>query len=178
MESPQTPMGGASMWSCQASPPTSGTRMCGIGCSINVNDWGELIIRKVVAGGPAAFSCEIACDDILLQVDGVSVVGETPEEVAKRIVGPEGMPITLMIRFRSFLEGRETWVEKVVALIRQPTVDSLPCSLALFLTPSDQVHMPERLSEGRVGVGVEVVSDERRLEVKRLQPGGPSATSG
>mmetsp|Transcript_40463 Transcript_40463/g.127402 ORF Transcript_40463/g.127402 Transcript_40463/m.127402 type:complete len:369 (+) Transcript_40463:1081-2187(+) len=38
--------------------------------------------------------------------------------------------------------------------------------------------MPERLSEGRVGVGVEVVSDERRLEVKRLQPGGPSATSG
>mmetsp|Transcript_40458 Transcript_40458/g.127371 ORF Transcript_40458/g.127371 Transcript_40458/m.127371 type:complete len:194 (+) Transcript_40458:606-1187(+) len=108
MESPQTPMGGASMWSCQASPPTSGTRMCGIGCSINVNDWGELIIRKVVAGGPAAFSCEIACDDILLQVDGVSVVGETPEEVAKRIVGPEGMPITLMIRFRSFLEGRES----------------------------------------------------------------------
>ena len=59
------------------------------------------------------------------------------------------------------------WVEKVVALIRQPTVDSLPCSLALFLTPSDQVHMPERLSEGRVGVGVEVVSDERRLEVEQ-----------
>jgi hypothetical protein len=56
-----------------------------------------------VPGGPAAFSCELAVGDVLVAVDGVSVKGETPDEVAKRIVGPEGVPITITTRVRRML---------------------------------------------------------------------------
>jgi hypothetical protein len=73
MLSPTDRSGGAGMWSSELpTPPTSGV-ICGIGCNINVNAEGDLFVTKVIAGGPAAFSCEIAMGDVLVAVDGVSV---------------------------------------------------------------------------------------------------------
>jgi len=102
-------------------PPTSGV-MCGIGCNINVNSDGDLFVTKVIPGGPAAFSCEIAVGDVLVAVDGVPVKGDTPDEVARRIVGMEGMPITVTCRVRRLLDGVATDVDKPVTLMRQPAM--------------------------------------------------------
>lgn len=40
-----------------------------------------LRVTKVIPGGPAAFSCEIAVGDVILAVDGVQVKGDTTDEV-------------------------------------------------------------------------------------------------
>lgn len=136
-------------------PPTSGA-MCGIGCNINVNAEGDLFVTKVIPGGPAAFSCEIAVGDVLLAVDGVQVKGDSPDEVAKRIVGPEGVPITITCRVRRMLNGETIYVDKPVTLIRQLAI-----------------QMPDRLCEGPVGLGIDLVRLESgKYQVRKLQSGG------
>ncbi|KAJ1484407.1 hypothetical protein T484DRAFT_2512035 [Baffinella frigidus] len=170
MEAARSPGAGMPGWA--VSPPTSGIQ-CGIGCNINVNERGELVIKKVIPGGPAAFSCELGLDDVLVRVDGVSVEGDSTEEVAKRIVGPAGFPLSIVVRHlvpvtqpppdgavRTRVQLRT--VESNVTLIRQPTV-----------------HIPERISEGNVGLGVEMLAmpnGERR--VVKMQQGGTAQLSG
>jgi len=61
-------------------------------------------------------------------------------QVAKRIVGPEGVPITITCRVRRSLNGTTMDVDKPVTLIRQPPV-----------------HIPERLCEGPIGLGIDLV---------------------
>lgn len=119
-------------------------------------------MRKVIAGGPAAFSCELAVGDILLKVDGVTVTHETPDEVARRIVGPEGVPITVTLRMRRTLRGEPQWREDTVTLLRQPTIP-----------------FPERLSEANVGLGIDIARvDGGGLQVRRLQSGAAAQLSG
>ena len=67
-------------------PPTSGV-MCGIGCNINVNSDGDLFVTKVIPGGPAAFSCEIAVGDVLVAVDGVRLAGQPVAAVRAVLAG-------------------------------------------------------------------------------------------
>mmetsp|Transcript_31235 Transcript_31235/g.48943 ORF Transcript_31235/g.48943 Transcript_31235/m.48943 type:complete len:496 (-) Transcript_31235:187-1674(-) len=160
--------GAQAMWGASAAvaatPPGSGgvAKMAGIGCNINLDDRGQLHIRKVIPGGPAAFSCQLAVEDILVSVDGVSVRGETPEEVARRIVGPEGFPITVHVLARSGLRG-EGVVEQTVTMLRQGVV-----------------HMPDRLSEGNaLGLGIELGrTPAGLLQVRRLQSEGAAALTG
>ena len=73
----------------------------------------------MIPGGPAAFSCEIAVGDVIVAVDGVEVKGETPDECAKRIVGPEGVAITITCRVRRVLNGESVDVDKPVTLLRK-----------------------------------------------------------
>ena len=142
-------------------PPTSGV-MCGIGCNINVNSDGDLFVTKVIPGGPAAFSCEIAVGDVLVAVDGVPVKGDTPDEVARRIVGMEGMPITVTCRVRRLLDGVATDVDKPVTLMRQPAM-----------------QMPERLCEGPVGLGIDLAKlDTGHYQIRKLQSGGAAQVTG
>lgn len=124
---------------------------------------GDLFVTKVIPGGPAAFSCEIAVNDVLVAVDGVPVRGETPDEVANRIVGPEGVPICITTRVRRIMQnGTVEDVDKPVTLIRQPPV-----------------HMPERLCEGPVGLGIDLVRVENGyFQVRRLQSGGAAQITG
>ena len=123
---------------------------------------GDLYVTKVIPGGPAAFSCEIAVNDVLVAVDGVPVKGETPDEVAKRIVGPEGVPICITVRVRRLMQDNTLDVDKPVTLIRQPAVP-----------------MPERLCEGPVGLGIDLVRLENGyFQVRRLQSGGAAQITG
>lgn len=168
MEAARSPGAGMPGWA--VSPPTSGIQ-CGIGCNINVNERGELVIKKVIPGGPAAFSCELGLDDVLVRVDGVSVEGDSTEEVAKRIVGPAGFPLSIVVRHlvpvtqpppdgavRTRVQLRT--VESNVTLIRQPTV-----------------HIPERISEGNVGLGVEMLAmpngERRVVKMQQVPPPHP-----
>eukprot|EP00960_Hanusia_phi_P039722 754007-Hanusia_phi.AAC.3 len=154
------------------SPPTSGPKQCGIGCNINTNEYGELFITKVssrvsqhsshraqvIPGGPAAFSCNIAVDDVILCVDGVSVAGETVDDVKRRIVGPEGIPIEVTLKHKRHSGDVK---EHVVRLLRQPAVP-----------------FPERLSEGPIGLGLDLERvDDGALLVRKLQNGGAAALS-
>ena len=157
MEQARSPGVGMPGWA--VSPPTSGIQ-CGIGCNINVNERGELVVKKVMPGSPASFSGEMGLDDVLVRVDGVSVEGDSTEEVAKRIVGPAGFPIAIVVRHRHRLKGQFETVESNVTIIRQPTV-----------------HIPERISEANVGLGVEMLAmpnGERRV-VKMQQVTPPPA---
>eukprot|EP00961_Rhodomonas_salina_P061835 830166-Rhodomonas_salina.1 len=187
--------------SSSATPPGSGPRTCGIGCNININhEGGGLIVRKVIAGGPAAFCCELVCSsspslppicipyaafshtlnlfrpslafflcrcrlwgqavgDILL---GVSALHETPDEVVRRLVGPEGVPITVTLRMRRTLQGEPQWREHTITLLRQPTIP-----------------FPERLSETNVWLCIDIARVEGGLlQVRRLQTGGAAQLSG
>ena len=160
MEGPNTP-GGGGFAGWKISPPTSGVK-CGIGCTINVNERGELVIKKVIPGGPAALSCEIGLDDVLVRVDGVSVEGDTTDDVARRIVGPSGFPISITVRHRNRLGGMPETVESTVVLLRQQTVT-----------------IPERLAEGLFGLGVEMQlqpNGERRIV--NVKQGGTAQLSG
>jgi len=140
------------------SPPTSGPKQCGIGCNINTNEHGELFVTKVIPGGPAAFSCNVAVEDVILCVDGVSVVGETVDDVKRRIVGPEGIPIEVTLRHKRH-SGEVK--EHVVRLLRQPPVP-----------------FPERLSEGPIGLGLDLERmDDGSLVVRKLQNGGAASLS-
>eukprot|EP00281_Chroomonas_sp_CCMP1168_P031371 CAMPEP_0206245122 /NCGR_PEP_ID=MMETSP0047_2-20121206/18526_1 /ASSEMBLY_ACC=CAM_ASM_000192 /TAXON_ID=195065 /ORGANISM="Chroomonas mesostigmatica_cf, Strain CCMP1168" /LENGTH=564 /DNA_ID=CAMNT_0053670395 /DNA_START=122 /DNA_END=1814 /DNA_ORIENTATION=+ len=145
------------------SPPASGERRAGIGLSLNTNDKGELCVRKVIPGGPAAFSCQIAVGDSLMMVDGVDVVGETTEEVARRIVGPEGEAITLTFRSkRTAVSGQSVRMDNDVSLIRQ-----FP------------VTIPEKLVKAQLGLGVELKqTDGDFLKVHSMLDGGGAALSG
>jgi len=121
------------------------------------------VVKKVIAGGPAAFCCEVGVDDILLKVDGVDVTRETPDEVAKRIVGPEGETINITTRYRKIVRaGRPEFVEHTSVLLRQPIV-----------------HLPERLAEQNQGLGIDLVRTEHgHLRIRSLQNGGAASLSG
>ena len=145
----------------QRAPPAA--RHDAVVCVCGVCVWqGDLYVTKVIPGGPAAFSCEIAVNDVLVAVDGVPVKGETPDEVAKRIVGPEGVPICITVRVRRLMQDSTLDVDKPVTLIRQPAVP-----------------MPERLCEGPVGLGIDLVRLENGyFQVRRLQSGGAAQITG
>lgn len=84
------------------------------------------------------------------------------DEVAKRIVGPEGVPITITTRVRRMLAKELVDVDKPVTLIRQPVIP-----------------MPDRLCEGPVGLGIDLVRlDNGHFQVRKLQSGGAANITG
>ncbi len=98
-----------------------------------------------------------AVGDILTHVDGVSVMGDTPDEVAHRIMGPEGQAITLRFKIKRKEDGGGVVVvDNVVTLLRQ--------------TP---VTMPDQLIKPQVGLGVELGKLEGGLmDIRNLASGG------
>lgn len=50
---------GGSGWETAPSPPASSEIRAGIGCKLKTNERGDLFIREVIPGSPAALSCEI-----------------------------------------------------------------------------------------------------------------------
>ncbi len=79
-----------------------GERFVGIGISISADDDGSIWIDQVLPRGPAA-RAGVHQDDELLAVDGRSVAGFDPRQVAAMIGGPEGSSVTLTVRAE---EGR------------------------------------------------------------------------
>lgn len=99
--------------------------------------------------------------DVLLAVDGVSVSGETPDEVARRVVGPEGQPITVSLRIRR-RDQQPPNATINVTLIRQQVFS-----------------MSERLISKTVGLGVELGRvDGGFMNIRSLSPGGGAVLSG
>ena len=115
------------------SPP--GSRPVGIGCNVSLKENGEVCIRKVIPGSPAAFSGKLvtrphtstlnishdtlhldsvqmlltarqAVDDVILKIDGASVTGNSPDEVARKIAGAEGTSVRISYRIRKYFQVR------------------------------------------------------------------------
>jgi len=70
----------------------------GIGAQVDAAR-GQIIIFDVTAGGPAA-RAGLRPGDALLEVDGRSVAGRTPDQVLQRLHGAAGTPVSLVVRRR------------------------------------------------------------------------------
>lgn len=103
-----------------------------------------------------------ATGDVLIAVDGVDVAGETPDEVARRVVGPEGQPITVTLRITRRRGDRSELADINVTLVRQQVF-----------------QMSARLITPTVGLGLELGRvDGGLMDIRKLAPGGGAELSG
>ena len=75
-----------------AGPPT-----CGIGAAIGRDHAGRVVITEVLVGG-AAWAGGLAVGDVIVAVQFEDVEGEGVDDVATRILGPDGSLVTLSLR--------------------------------------------------------------------------------
>ena len=71
---------------------------CGIGCLVATSESGECVITKVVNGGSAAASGQVAVGEIIVNIDGKPPFGMSAAEIRKALIGPPGSSITLILR--------------------------------------------------------------------------------
>lgn len=110
-------------------PPDVATRMReslqgsfeGIGAFVNENEEGLTEIVRPMDGQPAA-QAGLRAGDVVIGVDGESVIGQSLDEVIAQIRGPEGTEVTLTVR----REGEEDPLEFTVRrqLIEIPVIES------------------------------------------------------
>lgn len=110
-------------------PPDVATRMReslqgsfeGIGAFVNENEEGLTEIVRPMDGQPAALA-GLRAGDVVIGVDGESVIGQSLDEVIAQIRGPEGTEVTITIR----REGEEDPLEFTVRrqLIEIPVIES------------------------------------------------------
>lgn len=79
---------------------SNGSSYVGVGISLGV-DGDYVSVLSVMEGSPA-LAAGILADDVFIEVDGVDVVGLTPQEVATLIRGEQGTSVKLKV-FRSSL---------------------------------------------------------------------------
>ncbi|MFW6068439.1 MAG: S41 family peptidase [Chloroflexota bacterium] len=93
----------------------------GIGAFVNENEEGLTEIVRPMAGQPAAIA-GLRAGDVVIGVDGESVIGQSLDEVIAQIRGPEGTEVNLTIR----REGEEDPLEFTVQrqLIEIPVIES------------------------------------------------------
>lgn len=96
-------------------------RFEGIGAFVNENDEGFTEIVRPMAGQPAALA-GLRAGDVVIGVDGESVIGQGLDEVVAQIRGPEGTEVTLTVR----REGEEEPLDFTVRrqLIEIPVIES------------------------------------------------------
>ena len=75
-----------------AGPPT-----CGIGAAIGRDHAGRVVITEVLVGG-AASAGGLSVGDVIVAVQFEEVEGEGVDDVAARILGPDGSLVTLSLR--------------------------------------------------------------------------------
>lgn len=110
-------------------PPDVATRMReslqgsfeGIGAFVNENDEGLTEIVRPMDGQPAALA-GLRAGDIVIGVDGESVIGQTLDEVIAKIRGPEGTEVSITVRRDGEEEPLEFTVER--RLIEIPVIES------------------------------------------------------
>ena len=118
-----------------------------------------------------------------------SVVGETVDDVKRRIVGPEGIPIEVTLRHKRHVIHPIVWGDWILldsspARSKNMSSDFFvnpPChfrsggsSRRCFVLMSEQ----ERLSEGPIGLGLDLERmDDGSLVVRKLQNGGAASLS-
>ena len=69
----------------------------GIGCTVNQNDAGEVVIIQPFDGSPAE-TAGLRSGDVILEVDGESIAGWSLQETVNRIRGPRGTTVVLRVR--------------------------------------------------------------------------------
>lgn len=93
----------------------------GIGAFVNENDEGLTEIVRPMNGQPAALA-GLRAGDVVIGVDGESVIGQSLDEVIAKIRGPEGTEVSLTIRRDGEEEPLEFTVQR--QLIEIPVIES------------------------------------------------------
>ncbi len=94
----------------------------GVGLYITAGNTGEgVIVVSSLAGSPAE-KAGIVSGDVILSVDGQSVIGVNVDKVASDMKGPEGTDVTLTILKKS--SGKTTDIKLTRATIKLETVTS------------------------------------------------------
>ena len=75
----------------------AGPRTCGIGAAIGRDHAGRVVITEVLVGS-AASAGGLAVGDVIVAVQFEEVEGEGVDDVAARILGPDGSLVTLSLR--------------------------------------------------------------------------------
>jgi len=92
----------------------------GIGVTISMTDEGFLRVERLIPGGPAQDS-EIRAGDLIMQVDGNSILGLDIMEAIALIRGPVGEDVALLIQHAG---SSPVMVTIRRALIEMPTLES------------------------------------------------------
>ena len=85
-----------------SSPPrnqsaSAQNQVCGVGILFTQDAKGENKITKVVSGSPAAASGRVRVGDILVKVNGYSVVGKSVSDIVSMIQGPQGSRVEISL---------------------------------------------------------------------------------
>jgi len=115
----------------------SGT-FVGVGVVLDLRNGAATVVR-VLPGSPAE-KAGLRAGEVILRVDGVTVAGQTIEQVVAKVRGPEGTPVTLRVQA---LDGSERSLTIVRAKLDRPLV-----SWALAPGSKDAVIRLESFSTG------------------------------
>jgi carboxyl-terminal processing protease len=90
--------------------------LTGVGLELLGKDNGDVQVSNIADGSPAAFLGSVLPGDIIMNVDGSSTIGLSPEEVASLIRGKEGTKATLELA--RFVNGASETID--VEIVRKP----------------------------------------------------------
>lgn len=118
----------------------------GIGAFVRMNEEGLLEIVRPIADQPAA-RAGLRPGDVILAVDGVSVVGNTADEIIGLVRGPRGTTVTLTVGREGVEEPFDVTIER--QLIEIPLVESemLPDNIAYVRLSSFSRNAEPQLSQ-------------------------------
>lgn len=95
-------------------------KQCGV-----VSETCEILIVSTIAGAPAE-AAGLMRDDVLIAVDGESIMGWTVDEVTATVRGPSGTPVTLTVdRDGELLDITITRAAVVIPVIEQQVFDDV-----------------------------------------------------
>lgn len=91
----------------------------GVGVTITMEENGGIKVIEVIAGGPAE-EADIRANDIIIKVDGQSIVGMSPDDSKKLIQGEENTTVKITV----LRDKEEHTMEVTRRAIRTPVVEA------------------------------------------------------
>lgn len=119
----------------------------GIGAFVGLGEQGQLEIVLPFEGGPAE-KAGVLAGDIVLEVDGVSIIGSTLYEAIGLIRGPDGSKVTLLIKREETPEPFEVTVTRARLEIPITEVEMRDDGIGYIRLHEFSTTASERLEEG------------------------------
>jgi carboxyl-terminal processing protease len=123
----------------------------GIGAYIGLRD-GELTVIAPIKGGPAERE-GVRAGDVILEIDGESTQGFTPDDAARRLRGPKGTFVTILVRHLDGSIEEITIVRERIQLVSvehkliDPSIAYVRLNSFSRTTPSELRRALEELQE-------------------------------
>jgi len=108
------------------------TMSCGVGLVLQQDDQNRVFISRLIPGSPAALTRELCDDDVVIEIDGHSMIGVAPDLVVASLKGDKGSLVRMAVMRGDVL--------RTVYMVRGKARDSLVAAIRVSAIADQEQH--------------------------------------